>query len=71
MLACSLLQACGGQGGPTQGTALGGGIGFHGWIDDWDLEGPRRLSWGCVVMRNADIRQLFDRVPIGAMVVIF
>jgi murein L,D-transpeptidase YafK len=57
---------------PTaQGTALGGGIGLHGWADDWDLEGPRRLSWGCVVMRNADIARIFDRVPVGAMVVIF
>jgi hypothetical protein len=57
---------------PTaQGTALGGGIGFHGWADDWDLEGPRRLSWGCVVMRNTDIARVFDRIPMGAMVVIF
>ena len=57
---------------PTaQGTALGGGIGFHGWADDWDLDGPRRLSWGCVVMRNADIERVFDRIPTGAMVVIF
>jgi hypothetical protein len=57
---------------PTlQGTPLGGGIGFHGWADDWDLDGPRRLSWGCVVMRNADIERVFDRIPIGAMVVIF
>lgn len=56
---------------PTwQGSPLGGGIGFHGWADDWDLDGPRRLSWGCVVLRNEDIRTLFDRVPIGAMVVI-
>jgi L,D-transpeptidase catalytic domain len=56
---------------PTlQGTPLGGGIGFHGWADDWDLDGPRRLSWGCVVMRNADIERLFDRIPVGAMVVI-
>jgi hypothetical protein len=57
---------------PTwQGSPLGGGIGFHGWADDWDLEGTRRLSWGCVVLRNDDIRTLFDRIPIGAMVVIF
>jgi hypothetical protein len=57
---------------PTwQGSPLGSGIGFHGWIGDWDLDGPRRLSWGCVVMRNQDIRALFDRIPVGAMVVIF
>jgi hypothetical protein len=56
---------------PTlQDTPLGGGIGFHGWADDWDLDGPRRLSWGCVVMRNADIERVFDRIPMGAMVVI-
>jgi murein DD-endopeptidase MepM/ murein hydrolase activator NlpD len=53
-----------------QGSPLGSGIGFHGWIDDWPLDGPRRLSWGCVVMRNADIAALFDRIPLGAMVVI-
>jgi murein DD-endopeptidase MepM/ murein hydrolase activator NlpD len=56
---------------PTwEGSPLGGGIGFHGWIGDWDLAGPRRLSWGCVVMRNSDIAALFDRIPVGAMVVI-
>jgi hypothetical protein len=56
---------------PTwQGSPLGGGIGFHGWIEDWDLAGERRLSWGCVVMRNADIAALFDRIPVGTMVVI-
>lgn len=54
-----------------EGSALGGGIGFHGWIGDWDLAGSRRLSWGCVVMRNTDIAAQFDRIPVGAMVVIF
>jgi hypothetical protein len=54
----------------SQGSPLGGGIGIHGWSGDWDLDGPRRLSWGCVVMRNEDLRLLFDRVPVGAMVVI-
>ena len=53
-----------------QGSPLGGGIGFHGWSGDWDLTGPRRLSWGCVVLRNADIETLFPRIPVGAMVVI-
>ena len=53
-----------------QGSPLGSGIGFHGWISDWPLDGQRRLSWGCVVMRNADIAALFDRIPVGAMVVI-
>jgi lipoprotein-anchoring transpeptidase ErfK/SrfK len=57
---------------PTpENTGLGGGIGFHGWIEEWDNNGPRHLSWGCVVMHIYDIRRLYDRIPEGAMVVIF
>ena len=57
---------------PTlEGTALGGGIGFHGWIREWDNRGPRHLSWGCVVMRLSDIGQLYDQIPDSAMVIIF
>lgn len=53
-------------------TRLGSGIGFHGWAGDWSLEDTGgRLSWGCVVLHNPDISRLFDRVPEGAMVVLF
>lgn len=54
-----------------QNTRLGGGIGFHGWIKEWSNEGPRHLSWGCVVMHLNDISKLFDQIPEGTMVVIF
>jgi murein DD-endopeptidase MepM/ murein hydrolase activator NlpD len=54
-----------------ENTRLGGGIGFHGWAQEWKNEGPRHLSWGCVVMHIYDIRKLFDQIPAGAMVVIF
>jgi murein DD-endopeptidase MepM/ murein hydrolase activator NlpD len=54
-----------------QGSPLGGGIGFHGWAGPWDLAGPRRLSWGCVVMRNEDIAVVFGQIPLGTMVVVF
>ena len=57
---------------PTpQNTALGGGIGFHGWINEWKNDGPRHLSWGCVVMHLSDVGKLFEQVPEGTMVVIF
>lgn len=57
---------------PTlQGTKLGGGIGFHGWIREWDNNSSRHLSWGCVVMHIYDISRLYDQIPAGAMVVIF
>ncbi|WP_224245939.1 L,D-transpeptidase family protein [Hyalangium gracile] len=53
-------------------TRLGSGIGFHGWAGQWTRdETGGRLSWGCVVMHNPDISRLFDRVPEGAMVVLF
>ena len=46
-------------------TKLGGGIGFHGWIREWDNSGPRHLSWGCVVMHLFDIQKLYDQIPEG------
>lgn len=52
-------------------TRLGGGIGFHGWAREWDNEGPRRLSWGCVVLHLKDISNFYERLPEGSMVVIF
>ena len=54
-----------------QNTRLGGGIGFHGWNKEWTNDGPRHLSWGCVVMHLSDIGAFYDQVPEGTMVVIF
>lgn len=52
-------------------TRLGGGIGFHGWAWEWnEAKHGRGLSWGCVVMHLRDIGAFYERVPIGAMVVI-
>lgn len=53
-----------------ENTRLGGGIGFHGWAQEWNNSGPRHLSWGCVVMHLDDISKVFDQIPEGAMVVI-
>lgn len=52
-------------------TRLGGGIGFHGWARGWEDTGPRRLSWGCVVLHLKDLPDFYSRLPEGAMVVIF
>jgi len=57
---------------PTYGKSkLGGGIGFHGWIEEWEDKGPRHLSWGCIVMHNRDIKGFYEQIPKGSMVVIF
>ena len=52
-------------------TKLGGGIGFHGWIKEWDNNGPRHLSWGCVVVHISDIDRVYELIKEGSMVVIF
>lgn len=53
-------------------TRLGSGIGLHGWVGPWTLEETGgRLSWGCVVLHTPDITALFDRIPEGALVVLF
>ena len=54
-----------------QNTGLGSGIGFHGWNKEWTNDGPRHLSWGCVVMHLKDIAKFYDEVPEGTMVIIF
>lgn len=54
-----------------ESTRLGGGIGFHGWIREWPNDGPRHLSWGCVVLHLSDISDLYDQLPERSMVVIF
>ncbi len=54
---------------PPQHSALGGGIGIHG---GHDLVRPGNRTWtaGCIGMYNADIEELYDQVPLGALVVI-
>jgi lipoprotein-anchoring transpeptidase ErfK/SrfK len=45
-------------------TPLGGDIMIHGFgtARDW--------TWGCVALENANIKALFDLLPIGTVVVI-
>ncbi|HNC98373.1 MAG TPA: L,D-transpeptidase, partial [Myxococcota bacterium] len=52
-------------------TALGGGIGLHGWAREWEDDGPRHLSWGCVVLHLEDVGEVYDSIPQSAMVILF
>lgn len=54
-----------------QDTKLGSGIGFHGWNKEWTNDGPRHLSWGCIVMHLSDIGKVYEQLTEGTMVVIF
>jgi L,D-transpeptidase catalytic domain len=53
---------------PAQGTKLGGGIGLHGWVSEWDAADGRALSWGCVVTHLRDVAAIYAALPQGAMV---
>ena len=47
---------------PPWDTALGGEIFIHGGGTDGDW------TWGCVALANADIKELFDALPMGTSV---
>jgi murein L,D-transpeptidase YafK len=47
---------------PPWNTALGGEIFIHGGGTDGDW------TWGCVALANADIKELFDALPLGTPV---
>lgn len=68
----SIAKAWWARSATDQRTKLGGGIGMHGWIEEWVAPdgGAAHLSWGCVVMHLRDVADIFERVPIGATVVI-
>ncbi|MFL5728959.1 MAG: peptidoglycan DD-metalloendopeptidase family protein [Cytophagaceae bacterium] len=55
---------------PPQGTALGGGIGIHGWKSDWSNEGSRALTWGCVSMHNKELIGFFDLAGLNTRIMI-
>ena len=60
------------QRAPTlENTGLGGGIGIHAWAGAWDLEGDRRLSFGCVVVQPDDADKVDAALPVGSMVALF
>lgn len=48
---------------PPQNTRLGGDIYIHGGgagAEDW--------TWGCVALDNENVKELFDRIPVGTIV---
>jgi len=47
---------------PPQHTALGGDIFIHGngSVTDW--------TWGCVALEDKDIKELFEKIPLGTPV---
>ncbi len=57
-----IVEAIGEKKMPPQKTALGGEIYIHGGgtADDW--------TFGCVALRNEEMKEIFDAIPVGASV---
>jgi L,D-transpeptidase catalytic domain len=53
-----------------QKTKLGGGIGFHGWIESWSSDAGVGLSWGCVVVHPEEMKEFYELIPVGTAVVL-
>jgi murein L,D-transpeptidase YafK len=58
----AIVRAVNRRATPPQNTALGGDIYIHGngANSDW--------TWGCVALENADMKELFDAIPVGTPV---
>jgi murein DD-endopeptidase MepM/ murein hydrolase activator NlpD len=56
---------------PIKNTKLGGGIGIHGWIDDWNSSKKLNLTWGCISMRNTDILDLYPLIELQTPIIIY
>ena len=54
---------------PSAATKLGGGVGIHGWASDWP-DGPQNLTWGCLSLREADLKKLYSLAAKGTVVII-
>lgn len=55
---------------PSKYTGLGGGIGIHGWVNDWIADGAQNLTWGCISMHNDDLNELYPKVAEGTKILI-
>ena len=51
---------------------IGGGIGIHGTWPHEDFQIDRFRNWtdGCISMRNKDVEELYNIIPVGTKVMI-
>lgn len=60
------------QGLIPQSAKIGGGIGIHGTWPHEDFSVNRYNNWtnGCISLRNKDVEELFNAIPVGTKVTI-
>jgi len=55
---------------PPKNTDLGGGIGIHGWVEQWDTTQNNDLTWGCISINNDQLLEFYNTVPIYTRILI-
>jgi murein L,D-transpeptidase YafK len=68
--AATIIKASNKKQCPLQNTALGGGIGIHGWAGPWPSD-TRHLTWGCISIENDQLVKLYEQVSIKTPIYIF
>lgn len=58
------------KGIPPKTTAIGGGIGIHGWFGEWNPKINNDLTWGCISINNDDLINFYNLVPINTRIII-
>jgi len=58
------------KGIPPKNTAIGGGIGFHGWAGKWDTGKKNNLTWGCISINNDELLEFYNSTPINTKIII-
>lgn len=55
-----------------ENAKIGGGIGIHGTWPHEDFQINRYRNWtdGCISMRNEDVEELYNLIPVGTKVII-
>lgn len=66
----SIIKANNSGNFPPKNTKLGGGIGIHGWINNWVADGTQNLTWGCISMHNNDLLKLYETLPLNIKIII-
>lgn len=55
-----------------QNASIGGGVGIHGtWPHEgYAIDQYQNWTWGCISMKNKDVEELYQMVPVGTTVTI-
>lgn len=66
----SITKAISQKGMPPKNTAIGGGIGIHGWAGEWNPQDQNNLTWGCISINNDQLLEFYQLVPLNTRIIV-